>query len=1049
MMIIRVHFNLLLAVLLIQWCKNESKICQEAIVSSLKSVPKCPTLKENRDIAAKKKNCFEVASRKQCSTAEKYKYHCVINSYRNETMEVCAHNLLILGVCTEFNVAGGVLQGQNDVVCNDKFPKCDKIYNATDAYKYPDCYKLINNTRDNLITTMPSPETTSYQTEKILRNTTTHSKAPRSSTTEFNYTPIIVVSVFLVAVIVVLAILCLKKRWYMHVCKKRKPRASSIKMEEGENLIAGALDEGQGNKVLLKNTKSVSVKNTESASTTDKYGYASSKTVVDFLEENKEESSRYLKYYKGMDQYFVETGAYRSAKKIFDKNGIVIMTGPPGCGKTISAIHMILKQERIWTFRKIQSWEELSYIDKNEHTLVFIDNIFFRRTMELQLEKWWDEFEKIYAKYFAVNEETNSFRLRIIMTARQNAITRACSYMDKTPPILHDNFVKDVSRLTEAEKDQIFKTQIEFAKKEKNISVYDIDEAFRAKVKKSDGPIGFPLCAHLYVCGMEYRKSGESFFTRPIQYLKLQIKDEIESDKTNRTKSLFFYLFFFEWHTKMGYLEKIDLRNESNCKRFLERISGNLLEKFDPFDFKDMEAEAQRLSGAFFKKVGKNAYRFVHDSVYEAVGTYFCETYVSEAAKYFPLDIIRNQNFNFLTQGQKEILSVRLLYDALDRNFSEVFSCKIFENADFANLFCSELMKKDAETIARFFTIPNESSNVKLPCIFWSSCNDLTFLTEEFYKIIKTKGINPEDQLYVSLYGTCCTRHEGLLKTTNGMFRDNYEKIKDHVQSFVDKKGNCILHILIASKYSDWFAAIAVKTLGEDEKCIDSRNNDNVTPLMVTVEQTLPRRDVLQNLIKFSRKLNYKDREDSTMFHHCLRSSNNDETCAEYLEILINKLDGLKSLKNNDVNGDTALSIAAKETKRSRILSILKLLESGVDITNTLNKEGYSPLHLSVKSLKAGSTWVELECCVRVITLIIFGANLENLSDRNVKAIDECASSYGCVKDILSKPTDIENMEDHLDLLLEKAKKHKGEEKQKKVCISSNKLSAGDRKSVV
>uniref|UniRef100_A0A8W8JBT4 Uncharacterized protein n=1 Tax=Magallana gigas TaxID=29159 RepID=A0A8W8JBT4_MAGGI len=715
-MIIRVHFNLLLAVLLIQWCKNESKICQEAIVSSVKSVPKCPTLKENWDIAAKKKNCFDVASQKQCSMAEKFKYHCVINSYRNETLEVY--------VCTEFNVAGGVLQGQNDAVCNDKFPKCDKIYSSTDAYKYPDCYKLINNTRDNLITTMPSTETTSYQTEKI--------------------------------------------------------------------------------------------------------------------------------------------------------------------------------------------------------------------TMELQLEKWWDEFEKIYAKYFAVNEETNSFRLRIIMTARQNAITRACSYMDKTPPILHDNFVKDVSRLTEAEKDQIFKTQIEFAKKEKNISVYDIDEAFRAKVKKSDGPIGFPLCAHLFVCGREYRKSGERFFTHPIQYLKLQIKDEIESDKTNRTKSLFFYLFFFEWYTKMGYLEKIDLRNESNCKRFLERISGNLLEKFDPFDFKDMEAEAQRLSGAFFKKFGKNAYRFVHDSVYEAVGTYFCETYVTEAAKYFPLDIIRNQNFDFLTQGQKEILS-----------------------------------------------------------------------------------------------------------TTNGMFRDNYEKIKDHVQSFVDKEGNCILHILIASKCSDWFAAIAVETLGEDGMSIDSRNNDNVTPLMVTVEQTLPRMDVLQNLIKFSRKLNYKDREDSTMFHHCLRSSNNDETCAEYLEILINKLDGLKSLSNNDVNGDTALSIAAKETKRSRILSILKLLESGVDITNTLNKEGYSPLHLSVKSLKAGSTWVELECCVRVITLIIFGANPEKLSDGNVKAIDECASSYGCVKDILSKPTDKENMEYHLDLLLEKAKKHKGEKKQKQVCISSNKLSAG------
>lgn len=57
----------------------------------------CPLLKENWDVAAKKKNCYDVASRQQCSTAEKFKYHCVINSYRNETLEVCAHNLLIFG----------------------------------------------------------------------------------------------------------------------------------------------------------------------------------------------------------------------------------------------------------------------------------------------------------------------------------------------------------------------------------------------------------------------------------------------------------------------------------------------------------------------------------------------------------------------------------------------------------------------------------------------------------------------------------------------------------------------------------------------------------------------------------------------------------------------------------------------------------------------------------------------------------------------------------------------------------------------------------------
>lgn len=76
-----------------------------------------------------------------------------------------------------------------------------------------------------------------------------------------------------------------------------------------------------------------------------------------------------------------------------------------------------------------------------------------------------------------------------------------------------------------------------------------------------------------------------------------------------------------------------------------------------------------------------------------------------KTVKYFLLDIIRNQKFEFLTKGQTETLSVRLLYEALDRNFSEVFSCQIFHNAAFAQFFCSELInkQKDSNTIVRFF----------------------------------------------------------------------------------------------------------------------------------------------------------------------------------------------------------------------------------------------------------------------------------------------------------------------------------------------------------
>lgn len=43
--------------------------------------------------------------------------------------------LLFLGHCVEFNVRGGVIQDQKSAPCNRKFPKCDRYYYSTNAYK--------------------------------------------------------------------------------------------------------------------------------------------------------------------------------------------------------------------------------------------------------------------------------------------------------------------------------------------------------------------------------------------------------------------------------------------------------------------------------------------------------------------------------------------------------------------------------------------------------------------------------------------------------------------------------------------------------------------------------------------------------------------------------------------------------------------------------------------------------------------------------------------------------------------------------------------------
>lgn len=58
----------------------------------------CPTTEQEWENAAKLKNCNIMADQQRCSDAHKFVYHCVINEFQNETLEVCAPQKLIAGI---------------------------------------------------------------------------------------------------------------------------------------------------------------------------------------------------------------------------------------------------------------------------------------------------------------------------------------------------------------------------------------------------------------------------------------------------------------------------------------------------------------------------------------------------------------------------------------------------------------------------------------------------------------------------------------------------------------------------------------------------------------------------------------------------------------------------------------------------------------------------------------------------------------------------------------------------------------------------------------
>lgn len=70
--------------------------CPEAVQSVVK-VKFCPTTKQEWENAANVKNCNETAAQQTCSDADKFVYHCLINEFKNDTIEVCAPHKLITG----------------------------------------------------------------------------------------------------------------------------------------------------------------------------------------------------------------------------------------------------------------------------------------------------------------------------------------------------------------------------------------------------------------------------------------------------------------------------------------------------------------------------------------------------------------------------------------------------------------------------------------------------------------------------------------------------------------------------------------------------------------------------------------------------------------------------------------------------------------------------------------------------------------------------------------------------------------------------------------
>ncbi|XP_052704483.1 uncharacterized protein LOC128180414 isoform X2 [Crassostrea angulata] len=104
-------------------------------------VKNCPENQREWEEAAQRKNCLVIQKYDSCS---KVVYHCLVNEFRNETIEVCTNPKYLQGYCPHYYLN----EARNDYTKDCKeysYPcNCSKRYLSSEAYKLQCCFNGTN-----------------------------------------------------------------------------------------------------------------------------------------------------------------------------------------------------------------------------------------------------------------------------------------------------------------------------------------------------------------------------------------------------------------------------------------------------------------------------------------------------------------------------------------------------------------------------------------------------------------------------------------------------------------------------------------------------------------------------------------------------------------------------------------------------------------------------------------------------------------------------------------------------------------------------------------
>lgn len=520
----------------------------------------------------------------------------------------------------------------------------------------------------------------------------------------------------------------------------------------------------------------------------------------------------YLDAFEKVNEHFVKTKLTAKCCSKLEKEGILVLIGKPGCGKTTTAIHLMTNTDlRKWKKMKITE-NELLQVEPEDNTIIYIDDLFAGFRYEHCLFDWWNSLFEFYSRY--IKEER---KVRLIITAEHTVMEKACVFIDKNIETKAHSFIvkANLHERTTDEKLEILKSQFKLASEMKKVERIFLETTLRDHIPEGKGSIGFPLCAFLYSFEERKEERERSIFVEPRSYVRKYINNEIQKDEDTTAKTLFL-IFLFYMHLGPARSISSEFLDKLDKQKFVEFLKETcpevVLDDFEPLSFSYLKEKAERFENEFLVKVNE-MYEFRHQIYLNGIADYFFQRHFDSVVHHFPFAILRTCELLYdISQEDLNKLLERLKKEIQNRRFFLVLSCNIFQNPSFEQTFCD--LHSNEPFLNNLLTTLDESSVFKFPIIFWACKYKLKKLVSVLLNLVDENESNGNLQFYIAMLGECCAVDENYIKCA--LKPPKIGEVRKSVFNFKTTDGETILHLLLSSDKSDADAYRCLTKLLED-----------------------------------------------------------------------------------------------------------------------------------------------------------------------------------------------------------------------------------------